>query len=62
MENKEQCTHRYECETVNEPKLASHFVSPKIGDITGMKDEIKKIIFCIYCGDSKQIYPPIKTN
>lgn len=53
----EQCKHRYECETVNEPKLASHYVDSKSGYITGKEDEIKKVIFCIYCGDSKQIYP-----
>lgn len=61
MEN-EQCKHRYECETVNEPKLASHYVGSKSGDITGMEDNIKKIIFCIHCGDSKQIYPLTNTN
>ena len=59
MEEK-QCKHRYECETVNQPKLASKYVNSKVGDITGMEDQIKKIIFCVYCGDSKQIYPPIK--
>ena len=46
MKQKE-CKHRYECETINEPKLASHYVNSKLGDITGMEDEIKKIIFCI---------------
>lgn len=56
MENKE-CKHRYECETVNEPKLAAHYIDSKVGSISGKEDYIKKIIFCIYCGDSKQIYP-----
>jgi hypothetical protein len=54
---KTKCVHKYECETINEPKLASHYVSSKTGDITGQEDHIKKVIFCIYCGDSKQIYP-----
>ena len=52
-----QCKHRYECETVNEPKLASHYVGSNPKYTTGYEDEVKKIIFCIYCGDSKQIYP-----
>jgi len=53
----EKHKHQYECETINEPKLASKYVSSKTGDITGKEDRIVKVIFCIYCGDSKQIYP-----
>lgn len=60
--SEKQCKHRYECETVNEPKLASHYAGGKVGEITGKEDEVKKIIFCIYCGDSKQIYPIIKQD
>lgn len=37
MKQKE-CKHRYECETINEPKLASHYVNSKLGNITGMED------------------------
>lgn len=54
---KKQHEHRYECETINETKLASHYVGGDPKYITGKEDKIKKVIFCIYCGDSKQIYP-----